>query len=273
MVAAAVVAAGVVGAVGSSVAGSEAAGATRNASNAAIAQQQNALSEQAQLSAPYRALGEAAIPQYEALLGITPPQSATGTGQPQTITLPNGQTITVPGSAGGGGAAVAPAAPNIMQALQATPGYQFALDQGERGIVNAASSQGGISGNTLAALNQYNTGLASETYQQNVGDIASAVASGQAAAAGQAQNVGTAASNIGSALINQGNTMAGIDANTVAGITKATSGAIDNYTTMQSLNALNNQAPGGYGAEASPGAGAGTMAAGGGYTYNTPGYP
>lgn len=237
MVAAAVIGAAAIGAVGSSVAGSEAAGATRDASNAAITQQKNALSEQAQLSAPYRALGSAAIPQYEALLGIGPQ-----------------------GTAG------------IKTALESTPGYQFALDQGERGIVNQASAQGGITGNTLAALDTYNVGTASQTYQQNVGDIASAVASGQAAAAGQAQNVGTAAGNIGSTLINQGNTNAAIDANTIAGITKATSSGIDQYTTLSALGALNNQAPG-YGAEASPGAGAGTMSAGGGYTYNTPGYP
>lgn len=253
MVAAAVIGGAAIGAIGSGVAGSMAAGATTDASNAAIAQQQNALSEQATLSAPYRALGSAAIPQYEALLGITPQGGTTGAGgtnaTPSQITLPNGRVINIPGSAGGGGAQVGAGAtgggtsstPTIMQALEQTPGYQFALDQGERGIVNAASAQGGVSGNTLASLDQYNTGLASQTYQQNVGDIASAVASGQAAAAGQAQNVGTAAGNIGSTLVNQGNTIAGIDANTIAGITKATSGGIDQYTTLQALQALNNQ--------------------------------
>jgi hypothetical protein len=215
------------------VAGSESASATRDASNAAITEQQTALGEQAQLSAPYRALGSAAIPQYEALLGLGPN-----------------------GSAG------------IQTALAQTPGYQFALSQGEQGIVNAASAQGGINGNTLASLNQYNTGLASQTYQQNVGDIASAVASGQAAAAGQAQNVGTAAANIGSTIINQGNTQAGIDASTVAGITKATSGGIDQYATLSALNALNQQATPG---EASAGAGAGTVNAGGGYTFSSGG--
>lgn len=235
MVAAAVVGAAAIGAIGSGVAGSEAAGATRDASNAAIAEQRYALDQQAQLSAPYRALGSAAIPQYEALLGIGPQ-----------------------GTAG------------IKTALESTPGYQFALDQGERGIVNQASAQGGITGNTLAALDTYNAGVASGTYQQNVGDIASAVASGQAAAAGQAQNVGTAAGNIGSTLVNQGNTIAGIDANTIAGITKATSGGIDQYTTLQALGALNSQAPA-YGGEASPGAGAGTLAAPEGYTFSTGG--
>jgi predicted ribonuclease toxin of YeeF-YezG toxin-antitoxin module len=236
-VATAVVAAGVIGAGATVYASDTAASATTNASNAAIAQQQNALSEQGQLSAPYRALGSAAIPQYEALLGLGPQ----GTG-------------------------------GIQAALQQTPGYQFALQQGETGIENAASATGGVGGNTLAALDQFNTGLASQTYQQNVADIGGAVASGQAAAAGQAQNVGTAAGNIGSTLINQGNTIAGINANEAAGLTKVASSGIDQYTTMQALNALNNPGSGaGYGGEASPGAGAGTVSAGGGYTFSTGG--
>jgi len=207
MVAAAVVGAAVVGAAGSAVAGSEAASATKSASNAAISEQQAALNQQAALSQPYRDLGSAAIPQYERLLGLD-----------------------------------ANASPDSIQAaLAATPGYQFAQKQGETGILNAASATGGVTGNTLAALDQYNTGLASQTYQQNVADIGSAVATGQAAAAGQAQNVGTAAGNISSTLINQGNTTAGIDANTIAGITKSIGNASDNYATLSALQALNTQ--------------------------------
>ena len=39
-------------------------------------------------------------------------------------------------------------------------GYQFTQQQGEQGILNAASASGGVSGNTLTALDKYNTGLA-----------------------------------------------------------------------------------------------------------------
>lgn len=208
-----------VGAAGSAVAGSEAAGATRDASNAAITEQQNALSQEASLSAPYRGVGTAAIPQYEALLGIGPQ-----------------------GSAG------------IMAALQNTPGYQFALSQGETGIKNAASAQGGITGATLASLDEFNTGLASQTYQQNVADIGGAVGMGQAAAAGQAQNVAGGANNISSLIAQQGQTTAGIDANIIAGITGAGTNAVNQYTTLQALNALNNQTPAGsYGGGFGPG--------------------
>lgn len=206
MVAAAIIGAGVVGAVGSSVAAGSAASATNNATNANIAQQQSALSQQATLSQPYRDLGSSAIPQYEALLGLGP-QGSQGIGA----------------------------------ALQATPGYQFTQQQGETGILNAASASGGVGGNTLAALDTYNTGLASGTYQNEVADIGGAVASGQAAAAGQAQNVGTAAGNIGTALTNQGQTTAGIDANLAAALTKTAGNASNQYIDYSTIQALNNQ--------------------------------
>jgi hypothetical protein len=210
VVAAAIVGAAVVGGVGSAVAGSEAAGATKGATNAAVGEQNAALQQQAQLAAPYTGLGQAAIPQYENLLGI-----------------------------GAGGTS------GIQAALAQTPGYQFTQQQGETGILNAASAQGGVGGNTLAALDQYNTGLAQGTYQQNLGDIQGAVGLGQAAAAGQASNIGTAAGNISGALINQGNTTAGIDANVAAGLTKAAGGAANNLVEQQTIGALMAQG-GGY---------------------------
>lgn len=174
-------------ATGTYFAADKAADATTEASDASIAQQQAALAQQAELSKPYRQIGEEAIPKYEELLGLRP------------------------GSDG----------KSIMDALMQTPGYQFAQSEGQKGILNAASRAGGLSGNTIADMNKFNTGLASETYQQNVDNMSRAVGTGQAAAAGQAQNVGNSAANIGSTLINQGNTMAGIDANMIAGLTKA----------------------------------------------------
>jgi hypothetical protein len=208
MVAAAIIGGAVVGAAGSGLAAHSAASATTSATNANIAQQQSALAQQATLSKPYRDLGSAAIPQYEGLLGIGP-QGAAGIGP----------------------------------ALEQTPGYQFTQSQGETGILNAASAAGGVGGNTLAALDTYNTGLASGTYQNEVADIGGAVASGQAAAAGQAQNVGTAAGNIGSAITNQGNTTAGIDANLAAALTKTAGNATNQYIENSTLTALQAQQP------------------------------
>lgn len=200
MVAAAVIGAGLITATASGVAGSEAAGATRDATNASISQQQSALNQQAQLSAPYRDLGESAIDKYKALLGLGP-NGAAGMGP----------------------------------TLESTPGYAFAKEQGTKGITNAASLAGGVSGNTLADLDKFNVGLADSTYQSTVDNLGRAVGTGQAAAAGQAQNVGTAAGTISSDLVNQGNTLAGIDANTVAGLTKSFGNTTNNLVTLEAI--------------------------------------
>jgi len=212
MVAAAVIGvSAVVGAAGTAYAGHEAASATRDASNAAVSEQEIALQQQAALSQPYRDVGAGAISQYESLLGTGPNSNA------QTI----------------------------QQALAATPGYQFTQQQGEQGILNAASAAGGVSGNTLTALDRYNTGLADQTYQNALSNAQGAVGMGQAAAAGQAQNVGNAANNISSNLINQGNNIANIDIGTAAGISKAIGGGANNFAEFQALQALNSSGGGG----------------------------
>lgn len=205
MVAAAVIGAGIVGAVGSTVAGSEAASATRDATNASIAQQNSALSQQSQLSQPYRDLGTSAISPLQSLLGI-----------------------------GGTGGAANTATQE--QTLSQMPGYQFARDQGLTATTNAATASGlSMSGNTLQALDKFSTGLADQTYQTEVGNLENTVNTGQAAAAGQAANVGNAAANNSNSLIAQGNNTAGIDANEIAGITKATGNAANAYATNQTL--------------------------------------
>lgn len=207
-----------------------ASSATQSATRANITEQQQALDQQAQLSAPYRGLGDKAIPLYEQLLGI-------GGNSPD----------------------------GIQKALESTPGYQFALKEGETGILNAASAQGGVSGNTLAALDKYNVGTASGTYQSIVGNVGDAVRTGQAAAAGQAQNVGSSAARIGSALQNQGDTTAGIDANLAAGLTKTFGNTADALVTQNTLGALNRQ---GTGQPAWSGGGGGDAATGIGATIN-----
>jgi hypothetical protein len=56
--------------------------------------------------------------------------------------------------------------PTAAQA-EATPGFQFTLQQGQNAIQNSAAAQGNLlSGGTEAALDQYSQGLASTNYQQ-----------------------------------------------------------------------------------------------------------
>lgn len=210
-IAAAIVGGALIGAVGVGIAGSEAAGATTSAANTAAGVQEQALSQEATLSAPYRALGQSAIPQLQTLLGLT---------------------------GGPGGAA------KEETALASTPGYQFAKTQGLEGVTNSAAAGGMLkSGNTLQALDQFGTGLADQTYQQAVGNLQNTVATGQAAAAGQAQNVQTGATNLGNIAIGQGNNLANIDANTIAGLTSSIGGAGNQYVEYNTLQNLLNQSP------------------------------
>jgi hypothetical protein len=212
MVAAAVIAVGAVTAGATAYAGSQAAGATKDATNASIAAQQQAQQSQQALNAPYAAIGTGtggspgAISQYQNLLGLGPS-----------------------GTAG------------IEQALSSTPGYQFAKSEGLQATENSASAAGlGLSGNTLRALDSYSTGLADSTYQQALGNAQNAVTIGQNAAAGTGSGILQTGANIGNTLVNQGNTLAGIDANTIAGITKAGGNAVNQYITANTLAGLNN---------------------------------
>jgi len=194
----------------------KAASATRDASNAAVKSQEEALAQQKELGAPYTALGQTAITPLEQLLGLTP-----------------GST---PGSQ--------------QAALANTPGYQFALQQGLQSTQAKANAMGmGLSGNTLAALDQYSTGLADQTYQERVTNLQDVVGIGQAAAAGQAANIGQSAANIGNIRMAQGQTDAGIAINQAAALSKIAGSAANQYNTMNTLKGLQG---GGYQAPAYP---------------------
>lgn len=211
MVAAAVIGAAVVGAAATTVAGNKAAGATRDASNAAVAEQQAALAQQKELGAPYTAFGQSGIKPLQDLLGLT--------------------------------AGSTPA--SQQAALAGTPGYQFALQQGLQSTKAQATAMGmGLSGNTLAALDQYSTGLADQTYQQRVGNLEGVVGVGQAAAAGQAANIGQGAANIGNIQMAQGQTQAGIAMNQGAAYSNILGNAAGQYATYNTLKGL--QGGGGY---------------------------
>ena len=56
-----------------------------------------------------------------------------------------------------------------LTALENTPGYQFTLDQGLKSVQSSYASRGlGISGAALKGAANYATGLAQQTYQQNL---------------------------------------------------------------------------------------------------------
>jgi hypothetical protein len=59
---------------------------------------------------------------------------------------------------GGGGAGINPAT------FQASPGYQYALQQGTEAVNNAAATGGGVGGNALKQLQSTGQGLANQNF-------------------------------------------------------------------------------------------------------------
>jgi hypothetical protein len=205
-IATAVIGAAVIGGVATTIASNKAASATKSASDAAIRGEQGALAQQAALSQPYRDLGTSNIPTYQSLLS--------GNKQKTEATL------------------------------QSMPGYQFALDTGTEAAKRSSAASGlNLSGNQVGAVESFGVGLADSTYQTELANLLQPIQLGQAAAAGQAANIGATANTVGSQLIGQGNTQAGIDANQAASYTKLAGGAANSLLTYNTLQGLNN--PGG----------------------------
>ena len=208
------IAAGVTAAA-TAYAGSQEAGAIKGAANTAanaqLTAQQNAIAQEE----PYNQAGQAAIPQLQTLLGLTP----------------------------SGGPTSAATNANTLAALQNTPGYQFAKQQGLQGVTNQASAMGLLgSGNTLQALDQYGTGLADQTYQQQVANLQNLVNTGQGAASGVAGNIEQTGTNLANIAVGQGQDLASIDSNTIAGLSRI-GGQFANPNTLANLNNPSSSSP------------------------------
>ena len=129
-------------------------GTTQQADAATLAAQQQANSQQQGAAAltsqlaPYSAIGTSVLPQLLQSLGYNANFGSNG----------NLQGIS------GQGFQYNPFSFNPSD-LQNTPGYQFTLQQGQKGVNNALSSQGLLgSGAQGKALSDYTTGLAQNTY-------------------------------------------------------------------------------------------------------------
>ena len=236
---------GGLGAAGSITSGALQANAAENASETQAQEAQNALNfqeqvygQQQQNQAPFLAAGQTSIGQLMTGLG-------NGTFGPGTIPSPG-----------------AFQAPTLAQA-QNYPGFQFAEQQGDKGILEAAAASGGaISGGTAKSLEAYNQNLANTSYgnefnqalstyqaglaqygsqlagqQQAFTQLATPAAIGEGATAAL-NNTGTsAAQNVGSLMAQIGNAQA---AGTI-GSTNAITTAIGSGTNGLSNNLLLSQ--------------------------------
>lgn len=93
--------------------------------------------------------------------------------------------------------------------IQAGPGFQSALQQGETSILQNAAATGGVrGGNTQGALAQFSPQLLNQQINQRYGQLGGLTQMGQASAAGvgaQGMNLGQ---NIAGSMQNQGNIQA-----------------------------------------------------------------
>ncbi len=201
-VAGAVVASGVIGAVGAN----KAAGTQADAANNAAALQKQQFDQQMALQEPYRQAGLTGQNKLMQLLGLGGDTGAANYGQY--------------------------AKDFSMADYQADPGYAFRLKAGTDALGHQAAARGGlISGQTLKGMQDYAQGSASQEYgnafnryQTNranqLAPLGSLMSSGQAAASNQAGSAGQYGVNAGNLMTQAGQAIGAGQlgmANTLAG--------------------------------------------------------
>lgn len=209
----ATVGAAVVGAGASIIGGRSQAKATKDATKAQTRAQKQALEAQMELARPYVEAGKNAMTQYQ---NLAPYQSF---GMPQ---------------------------------FQADPGYNFRMSEGVKALERSAAARGLLqSGSTLKGITQYGQDVASQEYgnafqrylterEARMDPYRYLTGIGQAAAAGQAANVGeglTALGNIRSAgIMGQSNAFT----NTLGNISSLATGAANAYGQYEAAQPYQN---------------------------------
>jgi hypothetical protein len=104
-----------------------------------------------------------------------------------------------------------------MEQFEADPGYQFRMSEGMKALERSAASRGILqSGQTLKNITRFGQDAASQEYQnafqrylrerqQKLQPLEYRIGLGQAAASGQAANVGSTAQNVGNLTTSLGN--------------------------------------------------------------------
>lgn len=168
---------------------------------------------------------------------------------------------------------------NSLAELQATPGYQFQLDQGLQGVNNSAAAKGGLlSGANMKAINDYAQGQASTGYQ-NAWDRAQ-TAYGNAFNRNQqkftnlqsmANNGQTAAGTQGQAALSVGQSLAGASTNFGNNMSNLALGQGQNQANM--INGIGGALGGMVSRMGGLGGFGGGSSGGGGYSSNAANLP
>lgn len=99
--------------------------------------------------------------------------------------------------------------PENYRGFQATPGYQFQLDQGNESINALAGTRGGLmSGRTLQDLATFNQGVANQEYGTYMSRLGGMIDTGAGAAGMSGQASQNAAAGVSNALAARGNAAA-----------------------------------------------------------------
>lgn len=146
--------------------------------------------------------------------------------------------------------------PSQVQAkLAATPGYQFALDQGTQNVLRNQAATGQLaSGKTNLDLQRYGQGLADQTYQQYVQNLTPFLNVASNAASGGANLLAGLGSGLNQSFETQGNAAYGAD--TSAANAQANAALANNQASANIWGALMNGAKLGVGGA---GGGGGTV--------------
>jgi hypothetical protein len=253
------IAGGAIGSKGAQSAAKTQAAAAQQAAQAALQQQQITRGD----LAPFRTAGTDALASLRSALGLPPSQIPTGAPAPGTMDLvaPDGSvysTVSKEMAASLKPSDLTPGyhfvptppptalgnAPNPLTAnglsgltfqptqaqLEAMPGYQFDLAQGQRGVENSAAAQGrGISGAALKGAANFATGLANNTltteqqiFQQNLANVMNPLQ----ALAGLGENAAATTGNLGQGAVNSANAANIGGANALAAGTVGSANAI-----------------------------------------------
>ena len=119
---------------------------------------------------------------------------------------------------------------NPGENFTASPGYQFRLSEGQRGVQQSAAARGGAySGNAMKALNDYNQGMASSEYGNWWNQQAGLAGVGQSSANAVGQFGANASSNIGNALMAGGDARASGIMGSANSLTGALNSGLNSY--------------------------------------------
>lgn len=185
------------GAMGSSAA-NKAASAQERSANQAAQVQRDAITQSRIDSYPWALAGAQAMYTYMDELGIP---------RPENPILPD-LTAGPMGTKGGTGQTAQSPSQMAMterRGFQETPGYQFQVQEGEKGVLNNLSALGmRDSGAALKSLTNYRMGVANQEYGNYLNRLAGVAGMGQSQVQSNNNTLMSGASNIGNAVQNAG---------------------------------------------------------------------